>query len=316
MDVFVSYARADVAAVRGLTDDIALGDHRVWFDRDLHGGDDWWRRILERVRECSVVVFALSEHSLRSQVCRAELDYAEALGVPVVPIQVGAVESVATSRVARYHVIDGREQGSAVGYRVMAALAAGTARRTPLPDPMPPEPEVPFAYLAALARRIDAPELRPIEQAAIIGQLRHALRDETDDGARGDARRLLAALRGHPECTWGNAQEIDTILDGFAAAAPRRPAPVYDRPASTIDGPIALPSADYLAVSPDGRQVYVANNRSGSVSVVDVGSGAVVGSPIAVGKGSLGVAVSPDGRRLYVANSGDKTLSVIDTGLR
>ena len=59
-------------------------------------------------------------------------------------------------------------------------------------------------------------ELRPIEQAAIIEQLRHALRVETHDGARGDARRLLKALRDHSECTWGNAQEVDTILDGPA----------------------------------------------------------------------------------------------------
>jgi YVTN family beta-propeller protein len=85
-----------------------------------------------------------------------------------------------------------------------------------------------------------------------------------------------------------------------------------------VGTPIALPSAAFVAVSPDGRQVYVTNSGSGSgsVSVVDAGSGVVVGSPILVGERPVGVAVSPDGRRLYVANNGDSTLSVIDIGLR
>ena len=213
VDVF-AYARADLAAVRRLTEDVQLGGHQVWFDRDLHGGEDWWGRILERIRTCSVLVFALSQHSLRSQACRAELDYAEALGVPVLPIQVGAVESLATTRVARYQIIDGREQSAALGYRVMSAIAEGAARRGPLPDPLPPEPEIPFAYLSAVGRQIAQPILRSTQQAAIIGQLRHALRDEDDEDARADARRLLAELRRHPECTYANAQEIDTILAG------------------------------------------------------------------------------------------------------
>ena len=158
MDVFVSYARADSAVVDRLTQDIELGDHQVWFDRDLRGGEAWWGQILERIRACSVLVFALSQHSLRSQACRAELDYALALGVPMIPIQVGPVDSIAATSVAQYHVIDYRDPG--FGFRVMTAIAGGVARRGPLPDPLPPAPEVPFAYLSDLARRITQPALR------------------------------------------------------------------------------------------------------------------------------------------------------------
>lgn len=214
VDVFVSYARADVAAVRRLTDDIELGGHQVWFDRDLHGGEDWWRQILQRIRACSVLVLALSQDALRSQACRAEVDYAEALGVPVIPIQVGPVESLTATQVAGYQVIDYRQESSALGFRVMRAFTEGAARRGPLPEPLPPEPEVPFAYLSTLARQIAQPELRSTEQAAVVGQLRHALRHENDEDARADARRLLTELRGHPACTYANAQEIDTILAG------------------------------------------------------------------------------------------------------
>ncbi len=69
-----------------------------------------------------------------------------------------------------------------------------------------------------------------------------------------------------------------------------------------------------LAVSPDGRQVYVANFNSDSVSVVDTGSGEVTAIP--VGDGPVQAVVSPDGGRAYVANIGSDSLSVVDTGAR
>jgi len=55
-----------------------------------------------------------------------------------------------------------------------------------------------------------------------------------------------------------------------------------------------------LAVSPDGRRVYVSNLYDGSVSVVDAQAMRPVGTPVPVGGTPGGVAVSPDGRRIYV----------------
>jgi YVTN family beta-propeller protein len=56
-----------------------------------------------------------------------------------------------------------------------------------------------------------------------------------------------------------------------------------------------------VAVSPDGRKVYVANGGSGTVSVIDTATNAVT-AEITVGVEPSGVAVSPDGSKLYVAN--------------
>ncbi|MEV6653048.1 serine/threonine-protein kinase [Streptomyces sp. NPDC051219] len=67
-----------------------------------------------------------------------------------------------------------------------------------------------------------------------------------------------------------------------------------------------------VAASPDGRQGYVANFTSGSVSVIDAATNRTVGSPIPVGDAPEGVAVSPDGRRVYVTNSSSGSVSVID----
>jgi serine/threonine kinase PknH len=84
------------------------------------------------------VIFALSEGSLRSQACRAELDYARALGIPVIPVipvQVGPVQSLLATPIAEYQVIDYREPTSTAGVRLMSAVAESPGRRGLLPDP-------------------------------------------------------------------------------------------------------------------------------------------------------------------------------------
>jgi YVTN family beta-propeller protein len=70
-----------------------------------------------------------------------------------------------------------------------------------------------------------------------------------------------------------------------------------------------------VAVSPDGRLVYVANGRADSVSVIDVRARAVAAS-IPVGRRPWGVALTRDGRRLYVANGRSNSVSIIDTATK
>jgi len=57
---------------------------------------------------------------------------------------------------------------------------------------------------------------------------------------------------------------------------------------------------------------YIANGCSGTVTVVDTATDAVLGSPISVGNSPFGVVVNPTGTRVYVTNAGDTTVSVID----
>ena len=59
-------------------------------------------------------------------------------------------------------------------------------------------------------------------------------------------------------------------------------------------------------------RAYVANQISGTVSVIDVASGTAVGAPITVGDSPLRVAFTPDGTTAYVTNSGGNSVSVID----
>jgi len=67
-----------------------------------------------------------------------------------------------------------------------------------------------------------------------------------------------------------------------------------------------------LAISPDGRRLYVTEYITNAVYVVDTTTYTQVNA-IAVGDMPHGVAVNPAGTRLYVANWGGGSLSVVDT---
>ena len=68
-----------------------------------------------------------------------------------------------------------------------------------------------------------------------------------------------------------------------------------------------------LAISPDAKQLYVANSNSNSVSVINTTTAppsTVVMIP--VGAGPFGAAVTPDGKHAYVTNQAPNTVTVID----
>lgn len=67
-----------------------------------------------------------------------------------------------------------------------------------------------------------------------------------------------------------------------------------------------------LAVSPDGRRLYVICEKSDELRVVDTTTGHVL-KVISVGHVPRGLSVSATGKQAYVANSWDDTVSVIDT---
>jgi YVTN family beta-propeller protein len=67
-----------------------------------------------------------------------------------------------------------------------------------------------------------------------------------------------------------------------------------------------------VVVSPDGRRVYVANGRGGTVSVIDATSNAVLSS-VPVGQRPWGLALTSDGKKLYTANGPSNDVSVVDT---
>jgi YVTN family beta-propeller protein len=75
-------------------------------------------------------------------------------------------------------------------------------------------------------------------------------------------------------------------------------------------GEYAFPAG--MALSPDGLRLYVAENLTNNLAVVDVTEKKVI-ARIAVGEYPYDCVVSRDGRRAYVSNWGSRSVSVIDT---
>ncbi len=76
--------------------------------------------------------------------------------------------------------------------------------------------------------------------------------------------------------------------------------------------PTTQRASHMLVLSPDEKHAYVANIRSGTISVLDIdGSRLVANLPI--GEGVEGLDLSPDGSELWVANRLKNELVVIDT---
>lgn len=67
-----------------------------------------------------------------------------------------------------------------------------------------------------------------------------------------------------------------------------------------------------VAVTPDGKKVYVTDRWGVNVSVVDTATNTVTDT-VKVGSDPYGVAISPDGKKVYVANSGSNNISIINT---
>jgi YVTN family beta-propeller protein len=83
-----------------------------------------------------------------------------------------------------------------------------------------------------------------------------------------------------------------------------------------IGGPLALPvfvCCVLATIQALAQNAYVTNVGSNTVSVIATATNTVIGSPIPVGSGPIGVAVTPDGSKVYVANQNSGTVSVIAT---
>ncbi|HEY6249396.1 MAG TPA: beta-propeller fold lactonase family protein [Candidatus Angelobacter sp.] len=106
------------------------------------------------------------------------------------------------------------------------------------------------------------------------------------------------------------AQNLNAYVTNFAGNTVSVINTNNHRVVATIAG---FNGPDGVAMTPNGRKVYVANGgpTPGTVSVIRTGRNRVR-RRITVGNNPTGVAVSPNGRRVYVTNQNDGTLSVID----
>jgi hypothetical protein len=224
MAVFISYASRDRSPLEGVRAALRRAQQDAWSDEQLGGGDQWWQAILEQIRSCEVFVFALSNHSLEARSCQAELRYALALGKPVLPVQIGPVDSIRGNPLAVMQVIDYRNPSVDTGIELISAVHALQARNSSLPHPLPDEPPAPFEYLARLTDHIAAPTMSAREQVSLLAELAATLEEDgSEDSVRHDVARMLSMLRDRPDVTYRTRTEVDALLSSLKERTPAPP---------------------------------------------------------------------------------------------
>jgi Tol biopolymer transport system component len=248
MRIFISYARQDQAAVETLNADLQRARVQVWMDEELTGGESWWDTILGQIRGCDLYIFALSPHSMRSRACKAELDYAMALGRPLLPVLVrDVVIQLAPPVIANTQMVDYRQR-SMDSLLALMAVIANRPPAPPLPDPLPAAPTTPMSYMNEFRDLVDAPDLTYHQQSHLLVDLKGFLDSEEE---RDIALQLVHGLRQRRDISYSIAREIDQLPgfvreEGQPAPAGRSAGPTLedgDGSEPTDGGPDSLPGA-------------------------------------------------------------------------
>ncbi len=85
--IFISYAHADSKKAKPIIEAFQAR-FNIWYDGHISAGSQWRGTIAERLAHCSVFVFLISNHSLRSENCKKEISFASEKGIPFVGIEI------------------------------------------------------------------------------------------------------------------------------------------------------------------------------------------------------------------------------------
>lgn len=125
--IFVSYSWADRQFINEFVPLLrrVYGQDILWFDEHIHGGEDWWALILRQIGDCDLFVYLISNDSLGSPYCNAELREALRLHKPVLPVVVRPKTQYPGSAPADLQAVLHRTQyvDLAQGFRDPAPLA-------------------------------------------------------------------------------------------------------------------------------------------------------------------------------------------------
>jgi TM2 domain len=173
------------------------------------------------------------------------LRYAQALKRPILPVRIGAVDSVRVNPVSALQIIDYQSPSADTGIQLVTAVHTLRIKAGPLPEPLPDEPPVPFGYIMRLGNTLAEKELSPQLQLQLLVELRSGLDEDGDDpSARGDIAQLLRMLRLRHDVTYRTRSEIDNVLASIAPDEPMQPPPDV-RAATPVDERESFPGPQW-----------------------------------------------------------------------
>lgn len=94
--VFISYSRKDAVFVEQLHRQLLDRGYNAFLDKtDIAPGEPWRERLAGLIQHADAVIFVLTDHSLSSDICTWEVDYALEQGKRLLPLVHGrATENV------------------------------------------------------------------------------------------------------------------------------------------------------------------------------------------------------------------------------
>ena len=209
--VFISYSRDSQDIVEELVQDLNDDGHETWFDQRLTGGQKWWDTILSEIRQCDIFAAALTPDSVEFPACQRELDYANLLQKPVLPVALSDQvhpEALAHGLAEVHNLVYRR--GDKRAFKNLQRAIKKLPEAKPLPDPLPDPPPVPMSYLSTLREQIGTgPELTPKDQSYLVSELRSHFRD---GGRPEEIIELLQRLKRRRELRANVALDIDELL--------------------------------------------------------------------------------------------------------
>ena len=220
-NIFVSYSRLDAPHATAIVQDLEEYGHNVWLDQhDLVGGQLWWSELLEQIRQCDVYLPVLSNNFLDSEPCQQELNYAVNLGRPMLPVFIEAVSNTRiVPQVAQSHWLDYREPSKRAALQLVKAID-NVPLHVPLPDPLPPEPDVPVHSIYHLEQKLQGPPMTREEQLTLLDDLKAFRRD-------GDLSvdELLRKFQRRTDTIHTIALDIEELLRSARPLGPEPPPP-------------------------------------------------------------------------------------------
>jgi serine/threonine-protein kinase len=223
MRVFVSCAPADGALAEQISRELSRAGHSVWFDGDISGAEQWWRRCIDGVRDADVIVTVWTANLAAARPATALLQHAGALGRPVLAVRSGQVDRPPAGFGPTVKILE-------FGDGALASTVQAMAQQTgPWPNAQASPPPWPFAYLSSLREFAAAPVLPAQDQQQLLARLQAASGEDGQYPAvRDEVAAVVAGLRTRPDLDPALRPQLDALAPPPEQAAPQQywsPAP-------------------------------------------------------------------------------------------
>jgi WD40 repeat protein len=229
--IFISYARVNRNKVDELQEILNRSGNDAWYDKEIYGGDDWWKSIITSIKSCDVFLFALSPESTQSEACRAELSFALKLNKPVLPVMLNKAE-LPIGTLQETHYVDARNLRNTETIldltralmRLNQRIADGEFSP---PMPYPDDPEFPFPPDPFEDIRPKLPELKNLpeeELLTIVYKIQKVSR--LSEKTSSEAQKLLQKIADDTSLPYGVVRLAKATLDDIPSPRKHR-TPLY-----------------------------------------------------------------------------------------